>query len=129
MSAVISTPHLAVILLDEGLAAATRRWEDWVHRDATLITRKNQAQDTPGVAFEFLWSTFRLRPALIPEVVIAELRLVQPEHNPEAVPLQFQPCLPWAWPQWIAVEVRDEDPDSLWVIPRTLTNEDFPASR
>ena len=69
------------LFLDEDLGSATQKWDDWVRRDATLVSRKDQAQDSSGVPLELLWLSFRLRPALVPEVAIAELRLATAEHE------------------------------------------------
>jgi hypothetical protein len=40
-----------------------QRWLDWVARDATVTTRKDQADDTAGVSFEFLRTRILLRPS------------------------------------------------------------------
>jgi hypothetical protein len=53
----------------------TERWNDWVARGAMVVTRKEQAEDTPGVLFELLRATIRFAPALAAEVAIAEPRL------------------------------------------------------
>ena len=48
--AVISTPNLLFYFPGESIASLTGRWTDWVARDATVTTRKDQSQDAPGPA-------------------------------------------------------------------------------
>jgi hypothetical protein len=117
MSALISTPHLAFYFADETVGALTERWNDWVGRGATVVTRKEQAEDSPGVLFELLRTTIRLTPALAAEVAIAEPRLHR-EQSDGAI-LMFYPCLPW--PTFFACRFKDGDPDVIWVLPRELT--------
>src|SRR6478735_6114115 len=73
--AVISTPNLLFYFPGESIASLTGRWTDWVARDATVTTRKDQSQDAPGVFFELLRTHLLLRPALTAAVAIAEPRL------------------------------------------------------
>ena len=73
--AVISTPNLLFYFPGESIASLTGRWTDWVARDATVITRKDQSQDAPGVFFELLRTHLLMRPALTAAVAIAEPRL------------------------------------------------------
>lgn len=123
MPALISTPQLLFYFPDESTASLTGRWEDWVSRDATVVTRKDQSEDSPGIMFELLRTTIRLRPALTSLVAIAEPRLHR-EKTAAAGALMFYPCLPWPFPQLLCVRVR-ESPDVLWAIPRELTVDDF----
>lgn len=122
MAAALSTPHLVYVFPQESMATLNKRWRDWVARDATVVTRKDQSQDTPGVHYEMLLSQVLLRPAVIGAVVIAEPRVQMPDDGGEPVILPF---LPWPQPMMAAARFLDGDPDTLWVMPRLLTPDDF----
>lgn len=64
----LSTPNLLFYFPSESINTLTQRWNDWVDRDATVSTRKDQSEDTPGVLFEMLRTRVLLRPALTPVV-------------------------------------------------------------
>ena len=64
-------------------------------RDATVITRKDQSQDAPGVFFELLRTHLLLRPALTAAVAIAEPLLDRTQSA--GTKLIFYPFLPWPW--------------------------------
>lgn len=121
--AALSTPTLLIYLPGESIASLTERWNDWVTRDATITTRKDQSQDTDGVQFELLRTRILLRPALTEAVAIAEPRLDRTQST--ATNLTFYPFLPWPWPQLLAAHLVADDPDTLWLIPRALTVDDF----
>lgn len=121
--AAITVTHASFYFRDETVATIERRWTDWVNRDITVATRKDQSADTPGVSFELLYSRFLLRPAHTPFVVISELHLQN--ETPEGL-LNFKPFAPWApVPMIIGARFVDGDPDTIWLIPRLLTAEDF----
>jgi hypothetical protein len=126
MVAALSTPHLLYIFPAESMASLNERWLDWVQRQATVRTRKDQSQDTPGVHYELLLSQVILRPALIGTVVIAEPRIQVPPDGGEPLILPF---LPWPNPMMAGATVQDGDPDTLWVMPRTVTAADFAPRR
>ena len=92
-------------------------------RDATVTTRKDQSQDAPGVFFELLRTHLLLRPALTAAVAIAEPRLDRTQSA--GTKLIFYPFLPWPWPNVIGAYFVGGDPDTLWLMPRELTVEDF----
>ena len=121
--AAMSTPHLLFYFPAETVRSLTQRWEDWVFRDATVVTRKDQSQDTSGVYFELLRTHIRLRPALSEAVAIAEPRLDRTQSA--GTSLVFYPFLPWPWPLVVGAHLIDEDPDTLWLFPRALTVDDF----
>ena len=122
--AVLSTPQLLFYLPAETISSLTDRWNDWVTRDATVATRKDQSQDTDGVPFELLRTRILLRPALSEAVAIAEPRLNRAQST--GTSLIFDPFLPWPWPILVgAAHLLDEDPDTLWMTPRALTVDDF----
>lgn len=101
----------------------TRRWQDWVSRGATVTTRKDQAQDSPGTRFELLRTHISLRPVMTAAVAIAEPRLDRASSSEDK--LVFFPFLPWPWPQMVGAHLIDGDPDTLWLMPRSLTVDDF----
>ncbi len=121
--AVLSTPFLLFYMPEETIASLTERWEDWVARDATVVTRKDQGQDTSGVLFELLRTRIMLRPALTEAVAIAEPRLDRTQSA--GTSLIFYPFLPWPWPNASLGYLVDGDPDTLWLVPRELTVDDF----
>jgi len=121
--AVISTPNLLFYCPGESIASLTGRWTDWVARDATVTTRKDQSQDAPGPFFELLRTHLLLRPALTAAVAIAEPRLDRTQSA--GTKLIFYPFLPWPWPNVIGAHFVGGDPDTLWLMPRELTVEDF----
>lgn len=121
--AAITVARASFYFREETAASLERRWNDWVDRDATVRTRKDQSQDSAGVAFELLRSKFLLRPAHTEFVVLAELHLhnVAPDGS-----LNFKPFVPWApLPTIVGARFIDGDPDTIWLIPRNLTEEDF----
>ncbi len=122
MAAALSTPHLVYVFPHESMTTLTKRWRDWVARDATVLTRKDQSQDTPGIHYEMLLSQVILRPAAIGAVVIAEPRLQMPDGGGE---LMLLPFLPWPQPMMAAASFQDSDPDIVWLMPRLLTPDDF----
>lgn len=122
MVAALSTPHLVYVFPQETMTSLDQRWHDWVTRDATVRTRKDQSQDAPGVLYEMLLSQVILRPAAIGAVVIAEPRVQVPEGSGEP---QLLPFLPWPQPMMAAARFHDGDPDTVWVLPRLLTPDDF----
>ena len=93
-------------------------------RDATVITRKDQSQDAPGVFFELLRTHLLLRPVLTAAVAIAEPRLDRTQSAGTKL-IFFYPFLPWPWPNVIGAYFVGGDPDTLWLMPRELTVEDF----
>jgi hypothetical protein len=121
--AVISTPNLLFYFPGESIASLTTRWDDWVARDATVTTRKDQSQDAPGIHFELLRTHLLLRPALTAAVAIAEPHLDRTQSADTK--LIFYPFLPWPWPNVIGAHFIDGDPDTLWLMPRALTVDDF----
>jgi hypothetical protein len=121
--AVISTPNLLFYFPCESIPSLTTRWNDWVARDATVTTRKDQAQDAPGIHFELLRTHLLLRPALTAAVAIAEPHLDRTHSVGDK--LIFFPFLPWPWPNVIGAHFVDGDPDTLWLMPRALTVDDF----
>lgn len=121
--AALSTPNLLFYLPGETIASLTERWTDWVTRDATVVTRKDQSQDTAGVYFELLRTHIRLRPALTEAVAIAEPHLDRTQSA--GTSLIFYPFLPWPWPNVLGAHLFDGDPDTLWLFPRALTVDDF----
>ena len=121
----LSTPNLLFYFPSESIDTLTQRWNDWVDRDATVSTRKDQSEDTPGVLFEMLRTRVLLRPALTPVVSIAEPRISR-EHSAGNQIICY-PFLPWPWPNAALGYFRDDDPDVIWVVPRELTVDDFPA--
>ncbi|MCG7597524.1 MAG: hypothetical protein U0Q47_09405 [Mycobacterium sp.] len=123
MTGVISTPNLAFYFPDETVKTLNERWDDWVARGATVVTKKDQAEDTPGILFELLRTDIRFTPGLTPAVAIAEPRLHREQTAASGIPI-FYPCLPWQWPMILGARFRQE-PDVLWAIPRELTASDF----
>ena len=121
--AVISTPNLLFYFHDETVASLTQRWNDWVTRDATVTTRKDQSEDAPGITFEFLRTKIILRPAVTPAVAIAEPRLERSRSF--GTKLFFYPFLPWPWPNVVGARFKDDDADVIWLLPRDLTVDDF----
>ena len=121
--AALSTPELLFYVPAESIASLTRRWQDWVSRGATVATRKDQAQDCPGTRFELLRTHILLRPVMTAAVAIAEPRLDRA--NSVEDKLVFFPFLPWPWPQMVGAHLIDGDPDTLWLMPRSLTVDDF----
>ncbi|OFJ51408.1 hypothetical protein BEL07_22820 [Mycolicibacterium grossiae] len=121
--AVLSTPYLLFYMPEETIASLTERWTVWVARDATVVTRKDQGQDTSGVLFELLRTRIMLRPALTEAVAIAEPRLNREQSA--GTSLIFYPFLPWPWPNAVMAYLVDGDPDTLWLVPRELTVDDF----
>ena len=121
--AALSTPELLFYFPAESIASLTRRWQDWVSRGATVATRKDQAQDCPGTRFELLRTHILLRPVMTAAVAIAEPRLDRA--NSVEDKLVFFPILPWPWPQMVGAHLIDGDPDTLWLMPRSLTVDDF----
>lgn len=121
--AALSTPELLFYFPAESIASLTRRWQDWVSRGATVATRKDQAQDSPGTRFELLRTHILLRPVMTAAVAIAEPRLDRA--NSVEDKLVFFPFLPWPWPQMVGAHLIDGDPDTLWLMPRSLTVDDF----
>ncbi|ANE83391.1 hypothetical protein A7U43_28115 (plasmid) [Mycobacterium adipatum] len=121
--AALSTPELLFYFPAESIASLTRRWQDWVSRGATVATRKDQAQDCPGTRFELLRTHILLRPVMTAAVAIAEPRLDRA--NSVEDKLVFFPFLPWPWPQMVGAHLIDGDPDTLWLMPRSLTVDDF----
>jgi hypothetical protein len=126
LAAALSTTHLLYIFPHESMSSLNARWLDWVERDATVRTRKDQSQDAPGVLYELLLSQVLLRPALIGTVVIAEPRVQIPNEGGEPIILPF---LPWPQPLMAAAVFQDGDPDTVWVIPRAVVAEDFGPQR
>ena len=124
MSAFIATPYVAFCFPDESVATLTARWDDWVSRKATVITKKDHAEDTPGVRFDLLRTTIRIVPALCPVIVIAEPRLQR--GNSAGTQLAFDPFLPWHTVNCLGARLRHE-PDIIWGLPRELTVDDFPS--
>ncbi len=122
MVAALSTPHLVYVFPCESMTSRDERWHEWVARDATVRTRKDQSQDAPGILYEMLLSQVIPRPAAIGTVVIAEPRVQLPDDGGE---LQLLPFLPWPQPMMAAASFRDGDPDTVWVLPRLLTPDDF----
>lgn len=122
MVAALSTPHLVYVFPGESMTALNKRWQDWVARDATVVTRKDQSLDAPGIQYEMLLSQVILRPAVIGAVVIAEPRLQIPEGGGEPLILPF---LPWPQPMMATASFREGDPDTVWVMPRLISAEDF----
>ena len=116
----LSTPQLLFYFPRESVTSLSDRWKDWVARDATVATRKDQSQDTPGVFFELLRTHILLRPAA---VSIAEPRLDRTQSAGDM--LIFYPFLPWPWPSALGAHLIDGDPDTLWLMPRALTVDDF----
>ena len=121
--AALSTPELLFYFPAESIASLSRRWQDWVSRGATVATRKDQAQDCPGTRFELLRTHILLRPVMTAAVAIAEPRLDRA--NSVEDKLVFFPFLPWPWPQMVGAHLIDGDPDTLWLMPRSLTVDDF----
>lgn len=121
--AAITVTHASFYFRDETVASIEKRWNDWVNRDTTVVTRKDQGADAPGVSFELLYSKFLLRPAHTPFVVLSELHL---QHvTPEGF-LNFKPFVPWSpLPTIIGARFFDGDPDTIWLIPQVLTEADF----
>ena len=66
--AAISLPSIIFMFPGASIAMLHQRWDDWVARDATVTTRKDQSEDTAGVTFELLRTRMVLRPALTPLV-------------------------------------------------------------
>lgn len=126
MAAALSTPHLLYQFPQESITSLTNRWREWVERDASVCTRKDQSQDAPGVQYELLLSRVILRLAVIGTVVIAEPRLQTPGEGGEPMLLPF---LPWPQPLIAAASFQDGDPDTIWVMPRLLTPEDFQPTK
>lgn len=121
--AAIATPQLFFYFPEESIASLTGRWQDWVERGATVTTRKDQSQDAPGTNFELLRTHILLRPVVTAAVAIAEPRLDRTQSAGEK--LIFYPFLPWPWPNGIGAHLVDGDPDTLWLMPRSLTVDDF----
>lgn len=121
--AALSTPDLLFYFPGESISSLSDRWKDWVVRDATVVTRKDQAQDTPGVNFELLRTHILLRPAVTAAVAIAEPRLERAQSVGSK--LVFYPFLPWPWPRVFGAQFVPGDSDTIWVIPRELTVDDF----
>jgi len=126
MAAALSTPHLVYVFPHESMTTLNTRWREWVERDATVRTRKDQAQDTSGINYEMLLSQVILRPAVIGAVVIAEPRLQMPEDGGEPLLLPF---LPWPQPMMAGANFQDGDPDTIWVMPRLITAEDLQPAK
>jgi hypothetical protein len=122
MAAALSTPQLVYVFPRETMITLNKRWHEWVERDATVRTRKDQSQDTPGIQYEMLLSEVILRPAVIGTVVIAEPRLQTPDDGGELLLLPF---LPWPQPMMATASFRDGDLDTIWVMPRLILPEDF----
>jgi hypothetical protein len=122
--AAISLPSIIFMFPGASIAMLHQRWDDWVARDATVTTRKDQAEDTAGVSFELLRTRIVLRPALTPLVAIAEPRLEPVQSVPDK--LIFKPFNPWLpLPVFVGARFADGDPDTIWLIPRDLTVDDF----
>ena len=121
--AALSTPELLFYFPAESITSLTGRWQDWVARGATVATRKDQAQDSPGTRFELLRTHILLRPVMTAAVAIAEPRLDRANSVDDK--LVFFPFLPWPWPQMVGAHLVDGDPDTLWLMPRSLTVDDF----
>lgn len=121
--AALSTPELLFYFPAESITSLTRRWQDWVARGTTVATRKDQAQDSPGTRFELLRTHILLRPVMTAAVAIAEPRLDRANSVDDK--LVFFPFLPWPWPQMVGAHLVDGDPDTLWLMPRSLTVDDF----
>jgi hypothetical protein len=121
--AALSTSSLLFYFPRESVASLEDRWKGWVVRDATVCTRKDQSQDAPGVLFELLRTHIQLRPALIEAVAFAEPHLDRTRSA--GATLIFYPFLPWPWPNAIGAHLAAGDPDTLWLMPRALTVDDF----
>ena len=59
--AAISLPNIMFMFPGASIALLHQRWDDWVARDATVTTRKDQSEDTAGVNFELLRTRMVLR--------------------------------------------------------------------
>jgi len=122
--AAISLPNVMFMFPGASIALLHQRWDDWVARDATVTTRKDQSEDTAGVNFELLRTRMVLRPALTPLVAIAEPRLEPVQSVPGK--LLFKPFNPWLpLPVFVGARFVDGDSDTIWLIPRDLTVDDF----
>ncbi|MCH9736846.1 MAG: hypothetical protein K0U78_20220 [Actinomycetia bacterium] len=121
----IALPDIVFCFPNESMAQLQRRWTDWVDRDATVTTCKDQAEDTAGVSMELLRTRMILRPTHTPLVIIAEPQLESA--GPQPGQLLFKPFLPWnPLPVCIGARLAESDPDTIWLIPRMLTVADFP---
>lgn len=116
--AALSTPELLFYFPGESISSLSDRW-----KDVTVVTRKDQAQDAPGVNFELLRTHILLRPAVTAAVAIAEPRLERTQSVGSK--LVFYPLLPWPWPRVFGAQFVAGDSDTIWVIPRELTVDDF----
>lgn len=124
MPGAISTPHILFYFRDETMKSVSDRWDEWVRRDATVVTRKDQSEDTAGVQYELLRSRIIVRPALIDTVVIAEPVLNREQSTGHT--LMFYPFTPWKLPTiWFATIHGDDDPDTIWLAPRNFTAEEL----
>src|SRR5262245_11104078 len=122
--AAISLPHIIFMFPGVSTALLHQRWDDWVARDATVTTRKDQSEDTAGVSFELLRTRILLRPNHTPLVAIAEPRLEPVQSEPDK--LLFKPFNPWMpLPVIVGARFVDGDPDTIWLIPRALTADEF----
>jgi hypothetical protein len=122
--AAISLPNVIFMFPGASIASLEQRWDDWVARDATVTTRKDQAEDTAGVSFEFLRTRILLRPAHTPIVAIAEPRLEPVQSEPNK--LLFKPFNPWVpLPMVVGARCADGERDTILLIPRDLTVDDF----
>lgn len=93
----------------------------WCATHATVVTRKDQSQDAPGVNFELLRTHILLRPAVTAAVAFAEPRLERAQSVGNK--LVFYP--PWPWPRVFGAQFVAGDFDTIWVIPRELSVDDF----
>ncbi|MDY6869262.1 MAG: hypothetical protein SV966_01350 [Actinomycetota bacterium] len=121
--AALSTPDLLFYFPQESISSLSDRWKDWVVRDATVVTRKDQAQGSPGVNFELLRTHILLRPAVTAAVAIAEPLLERSQSA--GTKLVFYPFLPWPWPRVFGAHFVAGDSDTIWMMPRELTVDDF----
>jgi hypothetical protein len=121
LTAFIAIPHVAFCFPEESVATIAARWDDWVERRATVITKKDHGEDSPGVRFDLLCTMIRIVPALCPVVVIAEPRVLRDQSvgtNP-----MFDPFLPWPPTTYLGARLTAE-PDVIWGLPRDLTVDD-----
>lgn len=99
--AALSTPDLLFYFPGESISSL----------NATVVTRKDQSQDTPGVNFELLRTHILMRPAVTAAVAIAEPRLERIRSVGNK--LVFYPFLPWPWPRVFGAQFFPGDSDTI----------------